>query len=174
MLFRSILKADTEGRTVDVHSLRHTFATLLSQSGVLPRTAQELMRHGPSVSLRALSLSKGDTRLTMSTYTHLGLLDTAGAVEALPSIEVAATNPSKKARTRKNDRVTGAEIGDVGAENGAGRQSTNGTCCHVPTKRTRLGGRPRVAPSLRVVASCRPVSPRLRRAGPIARIRNPA
>ncbi|MFW6061796.1 MAG: tyrosine-type recombinase/integrase [Planctomycetota bacterium] len=66
-------KTDAHGRTVDVHSLRHTFATMLSQAGVLPRMAQELMRHS-------------DIRLTMSTYTHLSLIDTAGAVEALPGV----------------------------------------------------------------------------------------
>ena len=94
-----IAKKDAEGRKVDVHSLRHTFATMLSQAGVRPRTAQELMRHSPSASLRAVSLSNRDIRLTMTTYTHLGLVDTAGAVEALPSIGAAASPISKKART---------------------------------------------------------------------------
>jgi len=68
-----IPKTDADGRAVDVHSLRHTFATLLSKAGVVPRMAQELMRHS-------------DIRLTMNVYTHLHLADTAGAVEALPSI----------------------------------------------------------------------------------------
>lgn len=69
-----IAKTDADGRTADVHSLRHTFATLLSKAGVAPRMAQELMRHS-------------DIRLTMNVYTHLQLVDTAGAVESLPSIE---------------------------------------------------------------------------------------
>jgi len=60
---------------VDVHSLRHTFATLLSKAGVVPRMAQELMRHS-------------DIRLTMNVYTHLQLVDTAGAVETLPTIGI--------------------------------------------------------------------------------------
>lgn len=68
-----IPKTDADGRTLDVHSLRHTFATLLSKAGVLPRMAQELMRHS-------------DIRLTMNTYTHLQLIDTAAAVQTLPSI----------------------------------------------------------------------------------------
>jgi len=67
-----ISKRDAQGRTVDVHCLRHTFATLLARNGVLPGVAQKLMRHS-------------DIRLTMNTYTHLGLADTAGAVEALPA-----------------------------------------------------------------------------------------
>ena len=91
-----IPKCDAQGRTLDVHSLRHTFATLLARNGVSPGVAQKLMGHSPSASLRALSLSKGDIRLTscaakrwrrrMNTYTHLDLADTAGAVEALPRI----------------------------------------------------------------------------------------
>lgn len=67
-----IAKKDAQGRTVDVHSLRHTFATLLARKGVLPATAQKLMRHS-------------DIRLTMNVYTHLDLADTAGAVAALPA-----------------------------------------------------------------------------------------
>ena len=67
-----IAKCDAQGRTVDVHCLRHTFATLMARSGVLPATAQKLMRHS-------------DIRLTMNTYTHLELADTAGAVAALPA-----------------------------------------------------------------------------------------
>ncbi|MBI3735295.1 tyrosine-type recombinase/integrase, partial [Candidatus Sumerlaeota bacterium] len=35
-----IPKKDASGRTLDVHSLRHTFATMLSMGGVAPRTAQ--------------------------------------------------------------------------------------------------------------------------------------
>ena len=50
-----IAKKDEWGRTVDLHSLRHTFGTLLAQSGVAPRTAQELMRHS-------------DIRLTTNIY----------------------------------------------------------------------------------------------------------
>jgi integrase len=66
-----IAKRDAQGRTVDVHSLRHTFATLLARKGVSPSAAQKLMRHS-------------DIRLTMNTYTHLDLADTASAVAALP------------------------------------------------------------------------------------------
>ncbi len=67
-----IPKRDAQGRTVDVHSLRHTFATLLARNGVSPGVAQKLMRHS-------------DIRLTMNTYTHLDLADIAGAVAALPT-----------------------------------------------------------------------------------------
>jgi len=68
-----IPKRDAQGRTLDVHCLRHTFATLLARNGVSPSVAQKLMRHS-------------DIRLTMNTYTHLDLADTAGAVASLPAI----------------------------------------------------------------------------------------
>jgi len=67
-----IAKCDGQGRTVDVHSLRHTFATLLARKGVSPSIAQKLMRHS-------------DIRLTMNTYTHLEVADTAAAVAELPA-----------------------------------------------------------------------------------------
>jgi len=67
-----ILKVNAHGRTVDVHAMRHTFVTLMARSGVMPTTAQKLMRHS-------------DIRLTMNIYTHLDLADTAGAVAALPT-----------------------------------------------------------------------------------------
>jgi integrase len=52
--------------------LRHTVATLLRKAGVVPRAAQELMRHSPLTSLgadldklsRIVSLSNRDIRLT--------------------------------------------------------------------------------------------------------------
>jgi len=73
-------------KRASIHCLRHTFATLLARNGVSPATAQKLMRHSPSTSLRAVSLSNGDIRLTMNIYTHLDLADTASAVAALPAI----------------------------------------------------------------------------------------
>ncbi len=78
-----IPKTDAQGYTLDIHCLRHTFATLLARSGVSPATAQKLMRHS-------------DTRLTMNVYTHLHLADTAGAVEALPKIGTAANAATQR------------------------------------------------------------------------------
>ena len=56
---------------MDIHNLPHTFATLLACNGVSPGVAQKLMRHS-------------DIRLTMNTYTHLGLADIVGAIASLP------------------------------------------------------------------------------------------
>ena len=70
-----IAKSDERGRTVDVHAMRHTFASLLSAAGVAPRTAQEAMRHS-------------DISLTMRHYTDPKLLDIAGAMNSLPSLSL--------------------------------------------------------------------------------------
>lgn len=66
-----IPKRDARDRVIDIHSLRHTFGTHLSASGVHPRTAMAAMRHSRM-------------ELTMNYYTDPTLLDVAGAVNALP------------------------------------------------------------------------------------------
>ena len=66
-------RQDDRGRRIDVHALRGTFATMLSTSGVSPRTAQAAMRHS-------------SINLTMNTYTDPRLLDVAGALDSLPSL----------------------------------------------------------------------------------------
>jgi integrase len=74
----SFLKYQNEqGQYADFHALRKTFITNLSRAGVSPKTAQLLARHS-------------DINLTMNTYTMLGVLDQAAAVEALPPILASA------------------------------------------------------------------------------------
>ncbi|MFP6762956.1 MAG: tyrosine-type recombinase/integrase, partial [Planctomycetaceae bacterium] len=68
-----IPKKDERGRTVDIHGMRMTLATMLNLAGVPPRTAQEIMRHS-------------DIRLTMKNYTDEKLLNVAGALDALPKL----------------------------------------------------------------------------------------
>jgi len=68
-----IAHRDDRGLVVDIHSLRTTFGTWLSRSGVPPRVAQQLMRHS-------------DIRLTMEVYTDPKLFDLQGAVESIPSV----------------------------------------------------------------------------------------
>ncbi|NQV29231.1 MAG: site-specific integrase, partial [Rhodopirellula sp.] len=89
-----IPKRDDRGRTIDVHALRHTFGTMLSQNGVAPRTAQAAMRH-----------SKID--LTMNVYTDPRLLDVSGAMESLPSMPLDG-QPRKPSETAK---ATGTDAG---------------------------------------------------------------
>jgi len=73
LAFAGIGKRDDRGRTACIHSLRHTFATLLTLRGVAPRVAQEAMRHS-------------HIDLTMSVYTDPRLLDVAAAMDALPKL----------------------------------------------------------------------------------------
>ena len=87
-----IPKKDDRGRTIDVHALRHTFGTMLSQNGVAPRTAQAAMRH-----------SKID--LTMNVYTDPRLLDVAGALESLPTLSL----DSQPDQTSNRAAATGTE-----------------------------------------------------------------
>ncbi len=62
-------KRDEQGRTVDLHALRHTFATRLARSGVELVHAQKLLGHS-------------DPKLTAGVYTHLAPDDLRAAVES--------------------------------------------------------------------------------------------
>ena len=73
LVFAGIEKKDRRDRVVDVHSLRHTHATLLKQYGVASHVAKESMRHS-------------DIALTMNVYTHSGLEDVADGVNRLPDL----------------------------------------------------------------------------------------
>jgi len=64
---------DQLGRRADLHSLRMTFGTNLTLSGVAPRSVQELMRHS-------------DIKLTMKIYTDAAQLPLVAAVQSLPSL----------------------------------------------------------------------------------------
>ena len=89
-----IPKVDGRGRTVDVHALRHTFASHLSRAGVQPRTAQAAMRHST-------------IGLTMNTYTDPKLLDIHGAVERLPALPLDGSTDESEAATGTDDAVAG-------------------------------------------------------------------
>jgi integrase len=64
---------DDQGRTQDVHALRHTTATFLSRAKVPPAVAQRIMRHS-------------DIKLTLEVYTDVQQLDEAQALVALPAL----------------------------------------------------------------------------------------
>lgn len=91
-----IPKIDDRKRTVDFHAMRTAFGTLLSTSGVAPRTAQQAMRHST-------------INLTMNTYTDPRLLDVAGAVDALPMLRL-STEPTLPAN-QGEQRATGTDGG---------------------------------------------------------------
>jgi len=80
------IEYETDEGVADFHSLRHTFGTLLAQSGVLPQEAQRLMRHS-------------DINLTMGIYTHLRLRDKANALDKFPTLSQTA----KQVKTGTND-----------------------------------------------------------------------
>ena len=85
-----IKKTDERGRSIDVHAMRHTFATMLSTSGVSPRVAQEAMRHSTM-------------ELTMKVYTDPKLLDIAGAVASMPALNAKPTSKRVPARATGTD-----------------------------------------------------------------------
>ena len=85
---------DAEGQVFDFHGLRGAYCTLLAQSGVHPKLAQELARHS-------------DIRMTMNLYTHTRLHDLAGAVDGLPALLNAAPLQQLKA-TGTDPRLTPA------------------------------------------------------------------
>ena len=65
-----IQKVNRRGHKVDIHALRHTFATRLARSGVGLLHAQKLLGHS-------------DPKLTAEIYSHLDFDDLRQAVEAL-------------------------------------------------------------------------------------------
>ena len=77
--FKEDLKAagvpyvDDRGQTADFHSLRNTFATMLTLSGKPQREIMELMRHS-------------DMRLTAKVYTDAGKLPLFETVASLPGV----------------------------------------------------------------------------------------
>jgi hypothetical protein len=92
LLVAGIDKRDERGRTIDVYAVRTSFGTLLSKAGVAPRTPQAAMGH-----------SKID--LTMNVYTDPKLLDVAGAMDSLPSLDL-NVDPSNE---RNVMRATGTD-----------------------------------------------------------------
>ena len=63
---------------------------LLSKAGVVPRIAQELMRHS-------------NIRQAMIVHAYLQLVDTAGAIETLPSIGAVRSEPERQLATGEDE-----------------------------------------------------------------------
>ncbi len=83
-----IAKVDSEGRLLDVHALRHSYCTMIAQSGANMQTAMKLMRHStPAMTAR---------------YTHMNLRDLGGAVASLPTLPTAHES---KAALASNEAV---------------------------------------------------------------------
>lgn len=71
---------DDRGHKTDFHALRTTFCTMMHGTGVLPRTAQELMRHS-------------DIKLTMRNYTDTRLLPLNNSIQSLPNFAIPTATP---------------------------------------------------------------------------------
>ena len=124
-----LIYKNEQGHVVDFHSLRSTFITNLTRSGVTPKTAQMLARHS-------------DINLTMNTYTMLGVVDQVAAVEALPPIPT-----NSPANERERLRATGTD----------GRHGADDASKKVPTlvPRGAENGAKRLAPdTLRIAPDC--------------------
>lgn len=119
-----IPKRDDRGFTVDVHALRHTFATHLVAAGVAPRVAQAALRHST-------------LELTMQHYTDPRLLDVAGALATLPALPTAAAPPEAARATGTDD--AGAVALTVALTRGRTRHNV---------ALAAQGGRARPAPAL--------------------------
>ncbi|GAB4150037.1 MAG: hypothetical protein Tsb009_24610 [Planctomycetaceae bacterium] len=74
---------DVSGRVFDFHALRHQFISNLAGAGVHPKTAQLLARHS-------------NITLTMDRYTHTDVAEAATALQHLPRVELALTQPTEK------------------------------------------------------------------------------
>jgi integrase len=81
---------DEAGRYFDFHALRGQFISFLAARGIHPKVAQALARHSTIT-------------LTMDYYTHLDVLDVAGALDRLPQLP--GGQGADKAREKEKRRA---------------------------------------------------------------------
>jgi integrase len=84
-----IERLGADGRSIDVHSLRKTFGTMLARAGVPLTTTQRLMRHSTPV-------------LTAQLYIDVDPVD---MMQALGQLEVFSVIPSKSHKVSSNDSL---------------------------------------------------------------------
>jgi integrase len=80
-----IPKTDLQGEKLDIHAVRHSFASRLARAGVGITHAQHLLGHS-------------DPKLTAQVYTHVRAEDLRPAIDALPELERAPVARVKEAR----------------------------------------------------------------------------
>jgi site-specific recombinase XerC len=93
LILAGIDPVDPSGRVVDMHSLRHGYITALAKAGVPIKTLQTLARHS-------------DPKLTLNTYSHLTIHDTAAALEFLPDLTSPRPEPEALAATGTAPSIT--------------------------------------------------------------------
>ena len=121
-----------DGLFADFHSNRHLFITSLEQVGLSPKMAQTLARHS-------------DIRLTLGTYTHVGIHDQTAAIESLPAPPGRRPQPEN---TVAKLRATAVRMGLWRGRIRRGRRSSTSRRRRSPTSRSSCRG----APPLRSVA----------------------
>jgi len=93
-----ISQVDEQGRKVDMHALRHTFATNCSRSNVHPQVTRQLMRHS-------------DYRLTDRVYTDKSQFPTFGVLDQLPRYDTPEPQRMKATGTTDQRGNDGTLIG---------------------------------------------------------------
>ena len=126
-----IPKRDDRGWTADVHSLRHSFGSLLQRGGVALGTAQVALRHS-------------DPSLTANIYTDPRLLDVSGALDALPSLSLPDQSSAELQRaTGTSDAIASLAplLAPAQGVSGTRRSTADKTAGGADTLAQREGGR---------------------------------
>jgi integrase len=133
---------DDSDRFADFHCLRHTTGSLLAASGVHPKVAQSIMRHG-------------DINLTMSLYTHTLRGQESEAVKSLPDLSLPSRESARASGTddkavetdsraykklAKNPYLDSPQPSSVGSEDRSKSPGNgDGDTSHKPLDMTTLG-----------------------------------
>ena len=99
---------DADGRYADFHALRATYITMLARANVPVKVLQTLARHS-------------DPKLTLNTYSIMGISDMTAAVALLPNLNAL---PSAE-KGREELRATGTDNARIDAGNSAERRAEN-------------------------------------------------
>jgi integrase len=136
---------DDSGKVFDFHAFRHQFISMLAQSGVHPKTAQELARHS-------------SITLTMDHYTHIGLHDLNAALESLPGLPTTESSAMKATGTEGGKNVVAVMVAGVGdiSSNSVRAIETGGHCKTDP--RVDSGGNQKPLQTQGFESDCDPVS----------------
>jgi integrase/recombinase XerC len=124
-----------DGRKLDFHALRATFATRLARAGVAPQIAKRLLRHS-------------DVKVTMQHYTKLELADLSSAVAKLAPI-VASSSDAQAQSATGTDGVLQCKLQSQGE---SGRSETTGCVVEFETSDSRNAESPAQNDSMRGIA----------------------
>jgi len=129
-----IPRADSAGRVVDIHALRHTYGTTLAKAGVPLQVVQKAMRHSTPV-------------LTSNVYTHLTALDVKVALDKLPSYGIDAEKQIAEVSVARNVARNSGAGGQSGATTGNSTTEIpdSGTSHTIRTLTNNDGGCQRMA-----------------------------